>query len=106
MEYQRGNIMVRPNSLPKAGDKVDGHAHNFDHTTVVFEGSIHVKAKLPTGVIVEKDFSRGSEFLVKAETEHEITALEDNTMFKCYYSHRNPQGEVVEDFGGWMEAYY
>lgn len=104
MEYVSGNIFIRPNELPKAGDKVDGHAHNFDHTTVVFRGSVHVKAKYPDGRVREQDFVGGSEFLVKAEVEHEITALEDNTMFKCYYSHRTPQGDVVQEWDGWLEA--
>lgn len=105
MEYSAGNIQIRPNYLQKKGDVVDGHAHNFDHVTVVFEGSIHVRATLPSGDIIERNFVKGSEFLVKAEVEHEITALEDNTLFKCYYAHRTPQGDIVQEYNGWTDAY-
>lgn len=104
-EWKSGNIFIRSNILEHKGDLVDGHCHNFDHTTIVFTGSVHVKAKKPDGAIVEKDFAAPSHFLVEAGTEHEITALEDNTEFWCVYSHRDPQGRVVQEFNGWTKAY-
>lgn len=104
-EWISGNIFIRPNPLPKAGDKVDGHTHNFDHTTIVFRGAVHVKATLPNGTIIERDFHAPAHCLIRADVMHEITALEDNTEFWCVYSHRTPQGEVAETYTGWEGAY-
>lgn len=156
-EFQSGNNFIRPNSLAKAGDVTHGHKHNFDHTTIVFAGSVAVKAKLPDGRVVEGTFDApGQEarrilaariadladavaehgygkgirasidallavapprppdlppadavgyFLVKAGVEHEITAREDGTIYWCVYSHRTPQGEVVQEYAGFEEAY-
>jgi hypothetical protein len=121
MEYVSGNIFVRPNFLEKTGDNISGHEHNFDHTSFVTRGSIHVvkwrklyndngarmvRDGQPAWLQVEaKDFSAGSHFLVKAEERHEITALEDNSEFACIYSHRTPQGDVVQAYSGWDRAY-
>jgi hypothetical protein len=104
-EWISGNIFIRPNPLPKKGNMVLGHKHNFDHTTIVFTGSVHVKAKLPDGRVIEKDFVAPSHFLVKADVEHEIVALEDGTEFWCVYSHRDPQARITEHYTGWDEAY-
>lgn len=105
MEWVSGNIFIRPMKFEKAGNKVDGHKHNFDHTTVVFKGGVHVKAKLPGGQVIERDFMAPSHFLVKAEVEHEITALVDDSEAWCVYSHRTPQGDVVQEYTGWDRAH-
>jgi len=110
MEWVSGNILIRPNKLRKAGDKVDGHKHNFDHTSIVFSGSVSVRAKLSNGQIVERKFGDGPDcfgrhFLVKADVEHEITALVDYTEFWCIYSHRTPQGDITQVFTGWNDPY-
>lgn len=125
MEWISGNIFIRPNDLPKAGDKVDGHPHNFDHTTIVYAGKIKVVAhktlkdengkylKDENGqyqkgeFIAEHEYGNGAEdrhVLIKADVLHEITALEDNTVFWCVYSHRTPQGDVIQKFEGWLGA--
>ena len=105
MEWASGNIFIRPNSLPNVGDRVDGHTHNFDHTTIVFKGSVHVKAKLPGGGLIERDFVAPAHFLVLADVEHEITATAADTVFWCVYAHRTAQGDVVQEVTGWMDAY-
>lgn len=105
VELVSGNVFIRKNGGLKKGDVCGGHTHNFDHTTIVFTGAVHVKALTPDGRVIEQDFAAPSHFLVKAEVRHEITALEDGTEFWCVYSHRTPQGEVILDHIGWSEAY-
>jgi hypothetical protein len=109
-------IFCRPNYLNK-GQVCGNHAHNFDHVTLVMSGSVHVKMKNPDGTEVEKDFHAPNSsliktdginecwFLVKAESLHEIFALEDNTVFFCLYSHRDAQGRIVWQADGWDEAF-
>jgi len=105
MEWVSGNVYIRPQNLVEKGSKVDGHTHHFDHTTIIFKGSVHVRAVYPDGRVRERDFYAPSHFLVLKEVEHEITALEDGTIFWCVYSHRNPQGDVILENSGWGDAY-
>ena len=131
VEWISGNVFIRPQNLPDAGRKVVGHRHNFDHTTIVFSGSVNVKAVLPDGQVVDRNFSAPSHFLVKADVEHEITAIHPSeeearseiaklsryeieqrlvaymaqpTQFWCVYSHRTPQGDIVQEWTGWEPA--
>jgi hypothetical protein len=105
MEWVSGNIFIRPNRLPVVGDAVDGHKHNFDHTTIVFTGAVHVTATLPDGRVIERDFKAPAHFLVRADVTHRIEATEPETVFWCVYAHRTPQGDIVQDYTGWPEAY-
>lgn len=105
VEFVCGNIFVRPNWLAKVGDQLPGHAHNFDHTTYVVTGSIRVRGVCPDGRVIEKTFAAGQFCLIKADVEHTITALADDTLFHCIYAHRTPQGDVVQEFTGWEPAY-
>lgn len=109
IEQQLGNIFVRPNTLAKAGDITQGHTHNFDHVTFVIRGSVHVRATLPNGTIVERDFGDGTPngryFLIRADVTHEFTALVDDVVYVCVYAHRDPQGNVTQHYTGWQEAY-
>jgi hypothetical protein len=105
VEFSSGNIFIRKNPMPKAGDLVDGHKHNFDHTTIVFKGAVHVEATLPNGTKIERDFTAPSHFLVRRDVTHKITATQDDTEFWCVYSHRTPQGDIVQEDIGWMPGY-
>lgn len=104
-EFVSGNIFVRPNALANIGDKVDGHTHNFDHTTIFFRGSFHVKATLPDGRVIERDFVAPDHCLIRADVTHEITALEPDSLFWCVYAHREPQGRITQSYTGWEKAY-
>jgi quercetin dioxygenase-like cupin family protein len=105
MEWASGNVFIRPNSLERAGDQIAGHAHAFDHTSIVMAGAVRIAAKLPDGPLMVQEFRAPSHVLIRAGVEHEITALEDGTVFWCVYAHRTPQGEVVQEYTGWWGAY-
>lgn len=162
-EWVSGNIFIRPNVLEKAGDRVEGHTHNFDHTTFIRRGWVLIRGRLPNGgEVVQQfaspDFEAARELLlkyapdevlrpvrfadavvdgrpqfnvqfisatepvpegaqeiefapaawhalIKANVEHEILALAP-TVFDCTYSHRTPQGDVVQDWNGWENSAY
>ena len=105
MEWVSGNVFIRPMKLEKVGDRCGGHTHNFAHTSIVFTGAVHVSATTPDGRVIERDFKAPSHFLVKADVLHDIVALEDRTEVWCVYSHRDAQGEVVQQYDGWMDSY-
>lgn len=104
-EWVSGNIFIRPVRLAHTGDVIDGHTHTFDHTTIVIHGLVHVVATCDEGCHREGEFAAGSHFLTKATWRHTITALSDDVEVWCVYSHRTPQGEVVQESTGWPEAY-
>lgn len=101
MEWISGNIFIRPNKFEKAGQKMEGHRHNFDHTTIFFTGRFHVKATLPSGRVIERDFDAPTHCLIRADVLHEITALTDGAELWCVYSHRTPQGDITQEYTGW-----
>lgn len=114
-EYASGNIYIREMRLAKNGDAIDGHTHNFDHTTYLLSGSVHIERR-PAGpdgkpltdkadVITLRAEPGGNFALIEAHYHHKITALEDGCLLHCVYAHRSPQGEVVQSPNGWTEAY-
>lgn len=108
--YVSGNIHIREMFFALAGVVVEGHAHNFDHTTYVIRGAVKIERLDADGNVVQivtKKASDGQNWvLIKAGVLHRLTAMEDNSMGHCISSHRDPEtGEVIADFNGWDEAY-
>lgn len=95
-EIMSGNLFIRKVHLHNKGDIVQGHTHNFDHNTIIFKGAVTVKR----GNTVE-DFVAPAHLFIDKNIEHEFTALEDGVELWCVYSHRDPQGEVVQEHKGW-----
>ncbi len=111
-EWVSGNVLIRPMYLHKAGDEIQGHSHNFDHTSIVFYGAVRIEAKAPDGREFAREFKSPrpdwggpSHALIKAEVIHKLIATEDDTIVWCTYAHRNAQGEVVQQYNGWQDAY-
>ena len=105
IEWVSGNVFIRPNKLAKAGDAIEGHRHNFDHTTIVFTGAIRITATLPDGSQRCADKRAPGYLLIRKDVTHRIEALEPDSVFWCVYSHRTPQGDVVQEWDGWLPAY-
>lgn len=130
-EIVSGNIFIRRFTIAKAGEGVVGDLHNFDHTTFVTRGRVLARKKRrvedafgrPVMVMVrdpitgepvevqqwlveaEREFVAGEHFLIEANKKHDIIGLDDDTRFACIYSHRNTQGEIVQQYDGWTPAY-
>lgn len=108
MELVSGNVFIREMRFQKAGDVVEGHTHNFDHTTYVARGALRIERLDGDQVVqsVEKRATDGRNWvLIKAGVCHRITALDDASIGHCIYAHRNPQGDVVQEYDGWDESY-
>lgn len=74
----------------KAGDLEHGHTHPFDHLTLLAAGSLRVTVNGKT-----TDFHAPHMIFIKAEYNHELVALEDNTVAYCIHALR--KGNGVDD---------
>lgn len=98
-EAVSGNIFIREMLFPKAGMVIGGHHHHFDHTTYCPAGAVLLEVMendQPVSAVELRAGQGDNWFLIEAEKSHRITALEDGTVTHCIYSHRGPNGMVVQ----------
>ena len=89
------NQFVRVFTLAKKGDMVEGHAHTFDHLTLLAKGTVLMRTQQAIEPPVEKRFT-GPEILVTPKgLVHEFVALTDDCLLCCFHAIRN--GESVSD---------
>lgn len=84
------NIHTRMMHFVKAGDKIVGHKHTFDHLTLLASGSLRLVVDGK-----ESDFKAPHLIWIDKDKVHELTALEDNTVAACINGIRD--GENVAD---------
>jgi hypothetical protein len=84
------NVWSKMMHFEKCGDLEQGHSHKFDHITLLASGKLQVRANGKPSEFVAPNM-----IFIKAGVEHELTALEDNTV--CYCIHAIRDGERVED---------
>ena len=74
------------------GDKELGHAHQFDHLTLLASGALRV-----TVDGVSTDFQAPHMIFIKKEKIHELEALEANTVAYCIHAVRDPEtGDILD----------
>lgn len=105
-----GPLGIRRFELDKKCETNEGHKHNYDHTTIVIRGGIKViysyekDGKLIEGESAE--FRQGQAIAIKKDVLHTIKALEDNTQYVCVFSHRDFDGQIIENYNGHSQAYF
>jgi quercetin dioxygenase-like cupin family protein len=77
------NVFVKMHLFNNAGDTHEGHAHAFDHITLLAAGSVNMvhdngqaEYKAPHLIVTPKGI------------KHQFTALEPNTVFCCIHAIR------------------
>jgi quercetin dioxygenase-like cupin family protein len=78
------NTWIRQMHFEKAGDANCGHAHAFDHQTILAHGKFRVYVEDRVS-----DFEAPMVLFIKAGKEHKIEALEDNSKAFCVHAVRN-----------------
>jgi quercetin dioxygenase-like cupin family protein len=81
------NLFSRQMHFKNAGDIEYGHTHPFDHLTLLASGSLRVTVNGKT-----TEFKAPHMIYIKAEYNHELVALEDNTVAYCIHALRNGNG--------------
>lgn len=84
------NLWMRQMHFIKAGDRNEGHVHNFDHITLLSKGSVEVDVEGSKTTFVAPHM-----IYVAKGKRHFLTALEDGTVACCVHALRT--GEREED---------
>jgi quercetin dioxygenase-like cupin family protein len=84
------NLWVKQMVFEQAGDVHPGHAHTFDHQTLLARGSVEVNANGQ-----KTTFTAPTIIYIKAGIKHGLVALEDKTVVYCLHPLRD--GEQVGD---------
>lgn len=81
------NLFSRMMHFRKSGDVEHGHRHLFDHLTLLSKGSLRVRIGDQETV-----FQAPHMIYIRAQVEHELTALEDDTLAFCIHALRDGDG--------------
>lgn len=84
------NVFVKLHHFVRVGDTHNGHAHAFDHVTLLANGA--VKMVHDNG---ESEYKAPSIIVTPKGITHQFTALEPNTTFFCIHAIRD--GDGVDD---------
>lgn len=85
------NLFVRQMHFAAAGDIEMGHKHSFDHMTLLAKGKLKVRINDE-----ETEFTAPHMIFIKAELQHELTAVTDNTVAYCIHALREPTGDILD----------
>ena len=86
------NLFVRQMHFPNVGDFEQGHAHSFDHLTLLAKGKLAVKINDEV-----TEFTAPQMIFIKAELQHELTALSENTVAYCIHVLRDQTTSDILD---------
>jgi quercetin dioxygenase-like cupin family protein len=84
------NVFVKMHRFINAGDTHEGHAHVFDHITLLANGKVLMKHD--NG---EQEFTAPHLIVTPKGITHQFTALEAGTLFCCIHAIRD--GDGVDD---------
>jgi quercetin dioxygenase-like cupin family protein len=88
-----GSIYVHAMIFAKAGDANQGHAHTYDHFTLIARGKVRVESNGREVDVPELEI-----VFIPKNVVHRITALEDNTVVCCLHAlhSRDDPGEILD----------
>lgn len=92
-----GDLFIRDVFLPKKGDSIPGHCHNYDHTMFFMKGKATVTVITSKGVGDEYEMESPDTMLVPKGVRHAIKALTDDVRFSCVFNHRDKTGNVTDE---------
>lgn len=84
------NLWLRQMHFLKAGDRNEGHEHDYDHTTLVAKGTVIVDVEGQ-----QTEFTAPQMIFIAKGKRHFLIAKEDDTIAYCVHALRS--GEREED---------
>lgn len=85
------NVFCRIMHFEKAGDANQGHHHEYDHVTLLAAGSVKVIVEGREAIFKAPHFI----FIDKLK-EHQLIALEDNTVACCIHGIHGEDGDLID----------
>ncbi len=85
------NIYSRLMHFEKAGDIEYGHTHQFDHLTLLAHGKLQVTVDDKVTI-----FEAPHMIYIHKDKNHELVALEDNTVAYCIHPIRDSHGIILD----------
>lgn len=83
VEYRStDDVLAKTMHIKRKNIVVPQHSHEFDHMTVIGQGSIRAWCD---GELLG-DFSYPASLIIKAGTKHKFLSLEDNTVLICIHN--------------------
>ena len=81
-----------------AGDVEHGHAHDYDHGTLVSSGSLFVEVLDPQTeeTVSQKTIDAPNFIFIEKDKLHRLTALADNTVCACIHALRTNDQELLD----------
>jgi len=90
------NVFSRMMQFKNAGDVEMGHAHPYDHATLVGSGSVRVEVLDEAGVVTKsKDFVAPDMVFIAKHEIHRLTALQDATTCVCIHALRTANQDII-----------
>ena len=86
------NVFIKQMHFLRAGDREEGHAHLFDHLTLLSTGKLKLIA-----LGKESEFTAPQHIFIKGGIVHELIALEDDTVVQCIHAIREKGCEDIVD---------
>ena len=88
-----GSIYVHAMIFDKAGDMNQGHAHTYDHFTLVARGGVRIEYNGRSLDVPELEI-----IFIPKNVVHRMTALEDNTVVSCLHAlhSRDNPGDILD----------
>lgn len=89
-----GNVWLAQHHLPLADMEITGHAHSFDHASLLVQGRVKVQIEGEEW----KEFQAPTFIVIRANLNHRIVALENDTIWYCVFAMRDFEGQVVSQY--------
>ena len=91
------NVYCRLMQFKNAGDIEVGHYHSYDHGTLLANGRMQVDVLNENDeVLSSQQFDAPTFILIKKDSIHRLTALEDNTIATCIHALRTIDEEIID----------
>lgn len=89
------NVFVRVFTLPKKGDVHDGHAHTFNHITLLAQGTVEMRTQWGVEPPKKKMYIGPCLLVTPKSLVHEFEAMTDNCVLCCVHAIRS--GDELDD---------
>lgn len=85
------NIWIRQKVFNNINETIGGHKHKYDHISLLASGSAKVEVDS-----IEKIFKAPTFIIIRKDKIHNVTALENNTLWYCIFANRDIDGQVYD----------